>query len=103
LKKLFSSLDYCHICYSHHEILTYTHADPKEKAVIDHSNGVGDIVDHSSNGELGEYDELGVRCPPHTTEKKLKARIDYHILPFIIILYLLAFLDRVNVGGNPGS
>lgn len=65
--------------------------------MVDHSTGVADIVDNGSNGELGGYDELGVRCPPHTTEKRLKARIDYHILPFIIILYLLAFLDRVNV------
>ncbi|ROW17831.1 hypothetical protein VPNG_00747 [Cytospora leucostoma] len=44
-----------------------------------------------------EYDELGVACPPHTTEKKLMSRIDLHLLPFVSILYLLAFLDRVNV------
>lgn len=25
------------------------------------------------------------------------SRIDAHLLPFIIILYLLAFLDRVNI------
>lgn len=42
-------------------------------------------------------DELGVACPPHTTEKKLMARIDAHLLPFISLLYLLAFLDRVNI------
>ncbi len=28
---------------------------------------------------------------------KLLARIDYHLVPFLIVLYLLAFLDRVNV------
>lgn len=44
-----------------------------------------------------DVDELGVACPPHTTEKKLMARIDAHLLPFISILYLLAFLDRVNI------
>ncbi|ROV88591.1 hypothetical protein VSDG_09152 [Cytospora chrysosperma] len=44
-----------------------------------------------------EYDELGVACPPHTTERRLMTRIDLHLLPFISILYLLAFLDRVNV------
>ncbi|KAI1823062.1 MFS general substrate transporter [Xylaria intraflava] len=38
-----------------------------------------------------------IQCPPHTTERKLLARIDWHILPFVSILYLLAFLDRVNV------
>lgn len=42
-------------------------------------------------------DELGVPCPPHTTDKKLMARVDAHLLPFIVVLYLLAFLDRVNI------
>ncbi|KAI0128467.1 major facilitator superfamily domain-containing protein [Xylariales sp. AK1849] len=44
-----------------------------------------------------EYDELHVRCPPHTTERKLVARIDFRLMPFVCILYLLAFLDRVNI------
>ncbi|KAK3944273.1 major facilitator superfamily domain-containing protein [Diplogelasinospora grovesii] len=42
-------------------------------------------------------DDLHVPCPPHTTERRLTARIDYHIVPFLIVLYLLAFLDRVNI------
>lgn len=46
---------------------------------------------------LEDYDELGVVCPAHTSEKKLLSRIDWHLLPFISLLYLLAFLDRVNV------
>lgn len=49
------------------------------------------------SGRGADHDELGVVCPPHTTEKKLMARIDWHLLPFISLLYLLAFLDRVNV------
>ncbi|KAJ5238805.1 hypothetical protein N7468_003424 [Penicillium chermesinum] len=32
-----------------------------------------------------------------TTERRLMAKIDWHILPCICILYLLAFLDRVNI------
>jgi MFS family permease len=44
------------------------------------------------------YDDLNVVCPPHTTEKKLMARIDLRVIPFLCILYLLAFLDRVNIG-----
>lgn len=58
---------------------------------------------HQEGGlEAGRYsddvvDELGVVCPSHTTEKKLMARIDAHLLPFISLLYLLAFLDRVNI------
>ncbi|KAH7125310.1 major facilitator superfamily domain-containing protein [Dendryphion nanum] len=36
-------------------------------------------------------------CPPHTTEKKLVYRIDLHVIPYLCIMYLLAFLDRVNI------
>lgn len=43
------------------------------------------------------YDELHVPCPPHTTELKLVSRIDWRLMPFVIIMYLLAFLDRVNI------
>ncbi|KAI1335145.1 MFS general substrate transporter [Xylariaceae sp. FL0016] len=44
-----------------------------------------------------EYDELHVQCPPHTTERKVVTRIDWRVVPFLCILYLLAFLDRVNI------
>ncbi|KAG0645324.1 MFS transporter prlL [Hyphodiscus hymeniophilus] len=50
-----------------------------------------------SNGAGVEYDDLNVVCPPHTTEKKLMAKIDLRVIPFLCILYLLAFLDRVNI------
>ncbi|KAJ5906467.1 uncharacterized protein N7473_003383 [Penicillium subrubescens] len=33
----------------------------------------------------------------NTTERKLMAKIDWHILPCLCVLYLLAFLDRVNI------
>lgn len=36
-------------------------------------------------------------CPAHTTERRLLARIDARVLPFLCIMYLLAFLDRVNI------
>ncbi|OJJ96774.1 hypothetical protein ASPACDRAFT_1873979 [Aspergillus aculeatus ATCC 16872] len=32
-----------------------------------------------------------------TTERKLMAKIDWHIVPCLCIMYLLAFLDRVNI------
>lgn len=53
-------------------------------------------VDHSANAPV-EYDELHAICPSHTTEKKLMAKIDLRVIPFLCILYLLAFLDRVNI------
>ncbi|KAI0168493.1 major facilitator superfamily domain-containing protein [Pestalotiopsis sp. NC0098] len=53
----------------------------------DNAEHVGDLV----------YDELGVVCPPHTTERHMVRRIDMRLMPFVIIMYLLAFLDRVNI------
>ncbi|TLD22448.1 MFS general substrate transporter [Venturia nashicola] len=45
-----------------------------------------------------QYDDhLHVPCPPHTTERRLVSKIDLHVLPYLCILYLLAFLDRVNI------
>ncbi|KAF2431931.1 MFS general substrate transporter [Tothia fuscella] len=42
-------------------------------------------------------DDLHVPCPAHTTERKLVNKIDWHVIPCLCILYLLAFLDRVNI------
>ncbi|KAH8688239.1 major facilitator superfamily domain-containing protein [Ilyonectria robusta] len=42
-------------------------------------------------------DGIEVQCPPHTTERKLVTKIDFHVVPFLCIMYLLAFLDRVNI------
>lgn len=42
------------------------------------------------------YDEdLHAPCPPHTTERKLVARIDWRLMPVLILLYLMAFIDRI--------
>ncbi|KAJ9642369.1 High-affinity nicotinic acid transporter [Coniosporium apollinis] len=49
-------------------------------------------------GQDAVYDEdLPVACPPHTTERKLITKIDLHVIPYLCVLYLLAFLDRVNI------
>ncbi|KAL2170192.1 hypothetical protein VTG60DRAFT_5144 [Thermothelomyces hinnuleus] len=39
-----------------------------------------------------------VVCPPHTTERRITTKIDAYIIPFVSVLYLMAFLDRVNIG-----
>jgi MFS family permease len=39
-----------------------------------------------------------VQCPAHTTERKLLMKIDLHVIPYLCVMYLLAFLDRVNIG-----
>nr|POE48315.1 putative transporter [Quercus suber] len=42
-------------------------------------------------------DDLHVQCPSHTTERRLVTRIDWHVIPWLCVMYLLAFLDRVNI------
>jgi MFS family permease len=50
---------------------------------------------HEQNGTYD--DDLHVPCPAHTTERALVNKIDWHVIPVLCILYLLAFLDRVNI------
>ncbi|PHH60015.1 hypothetical protein CDD81_2183 [Ophiocordyceps australis] len=58
--------------------------------------------DHKHSGSLNDshdvlHDVSAPVCPPHTTERKLMTRIDLHVMPFLCIMYSLAFLDRVNI------
>ncbi|KAJ5908212.1 hypothetical protein N7495_000894 [Penicillium taxi] len=64
--------------------------------------GVPEELQESDNGRSmvdssgSDYDS---ELPPlrSTTKRKLMAKVDWHILPCLCVLYLLAFLDRVNV------
>ncbi|KAL1845501.1 hypothetical protein Daus18300_014515 [Diaporthe australafricana] len=49
---------------------------------------VGDTDSHSM--ESASWDE--------STTKKLIRKIDYRLIPFLALLYLLSFLDRTNIG-----
>jgi hypothetical protein len=46
--------------------------------------------DPERNG--GTTDAVELVCPPGTTDRKLMAKIDLHVIPFLCIMYLLAFL-----------
>ncbi len=75
--------------------MQHAHAAPKE----DGSAAVASAGDRPNleDGAVHEYDELHVACPPHTTRKRLAAKVDLHIIPFLSLLYLVAFLDRINI------
>jgi len=69
------------------------HTLPPDGAAASHhssrsSSQVG--VTHSSSSPA-------VQCPAHTTPARITTKIDLHLVPFLIILYLTAFLDRVNI------
>ncbi|TKA75840.1 hypothetical protein B0A55_04383 [Friedmanniomyces simplex] len=68
-----------------------------EKAQGSPTSSLDHAQDHGYP-HTGEYDDdLHVECPPHTTERKLVRKIDFHVIPCLCIMYLLAFLDRVNI------
>ncbi|KAF2722420.1 MFS general substrate transporter [Polychaeton citri CBS 116435] len=71
----------------------------EKEAYTQNYPGANDTYDPDYPGTgTGNYDDdLHVECPSHTTERKLVSRIDLHVLPFLCIMYLLAFLDRVNI------
>ncbi|KJZ79475.1 hypothetical protein HIM_00944 [Hirsutella minnesotensis 3608] len=75
-------------------------AAEKTSASLKGSHDAHDGAGQQPQTWSGEDDNGGNRepvCPPHTTERKLLARIDAHVVPFLCIMYLLAFLDRVNI------
>jgi hypothetical protein len=46
-------------------------------------------------GQQGEKNvDPDMQCPPGTTERALVNKIDWRVIPFLCIMYLLAFLDR---------
>jgi MFS family permease len=57
----------------------------------------GDFKASGGSGSGSIDGGLDVSCPPHTTERKLMTRIDLRVVPFLCVMYLLAFLDRVNI------
>ncbi|KAL2013562.1 hypothetical protein VTN00DRAFT_1087 [Thermoascus crustaceus] len=59
---------------------------------------VGHVPDEVKKDERDVETELAaVPSLTCTTERKLMAKIDWHILPVLCVLYLMAFLDRVNI------
>ncbi|KAL3473496.1 histidine phosphatase superfamily [Aspergillus californicus] len=48
------------------------------------------VPEMDSNSECSAIEEKA--------EKKLIRKMDMHILPFVVLLYLFSFLDRVNIG-----
>ncbi|KAJ3486621.1 hypothetical protein NLG97_g6576 [Lecanicillium saksenae] len=68
--------------------------------------GVTVANEKTSNGSLdGSHDNAvleaspveDIPVPAGTTERRILTKIDFHVVPFLCIMYLLAFLDRVNI------
>lgn len=53
-----------------------------------------DFIERADVKDERHVVSYGVPQLTTTTERKLMAKIDWHILPVLCVLYLLAFLDR---------
>ncbi|KAJ0158242.1 putative transporter [Colletotrichum tanaceti] len=63
-----------------------------EKADVSHaSDEVAQSSLHDPDAHLGEDERLEI-------ERKLVKRLDWILIPWLCVLYLLAFLDRTNIG-----
>jgi hypothetical protein len=57
-----------------------------------------EVAAHNQERNLDPEKPLGVSGPlPDIDERRLMWKIDLHLVPPLCILYLLAFLDRVNI------
>jgi hypothetical protein len=63
-----------------------------EKSSSLSDNEVQSVQDYPGSNEA--YSPNAVQCPAHMTDRKLLARTDLHVIPFLVLLYWLAFLDR---------
>lgn len=60
-----------------------------EKGLDDRPSDEGQIA--LDDGVVYDQDGIPV-CPPSTTERKLMWKIDLRVVPWLCIMYLLAFL-----------
>ncbi|KAH9922693.1 MFS general substrate transporter [Amylocystis lapponica] len=58
----------------------------------------GDVEDAQQDAASESFDDADYKKRfPHIDEAKVVQKIDWHLLPVLCILYVLAFLDRVNI------
>ncbi|KAG6001095.1 hypothetical protein E4U21_004695 [Claviceps maximensis] len=69
---------------------------PKSAVLETHTHANAAVVRDQEKAAPTDQD-VDVECPAHTTDKRLMTKIDLHVLPFLCVMYLLAFLDRVNI------
>lgn len=51
-----------------------------------------------SKGSEAHISTVDLHAAGHIDERKLLWKIDYHVVPWLALLYLLNFLDRGSIG-----
>lgn len=69
--------------------------DLKEYGSQERLQALPPILPRSSEGRT-ERDDACIWDP--NLERRIKRKFDLHILPWLFLLWLLAFLDRSNIG-----
>jgi hypothetical protein len=64
-----------------------------EKFTLEAENGNENVRKLSSSATIGGTSERDLHID-HKEEKKLLFKLDMHIAPIVMLLYLIAFLDR---------
>lgn len=55
------------------------------------------VPDHVERGPETDVGEQRVEIDPEV-DKRVRRKLDLHVVPLVMALYLLAFLDRSNIG-----
>jgi hypothetical protein len=70
----------------------------REKGIIDHSDTHRDSENFVSSPEtLAEWNAMSSE-DQRKFERKLLWKLDFRLVPWLSLLYLLSFLDRTNIG-----
>ncbi|KAJ2967297.1 hypothetical protein NQ176_g9729 [Zarea fungicola] len=64
---------------------------------VDEKTSNGSLHDSNDHAVLESSYTVEVPVPAGTTERRIMNKIDMRVVPFLCIMYLLAFLDRVNI------
>ena len=61
--------------------------------------GAADILEKQSDGSSSPTTSGDLMAPPSDKElRRLLWKLDLRIIPFVSLLYLCSYLDRVNIG-----
>jgi hypothetical protein len=67
--------------------------------VVEEAKNIFPLNDHVSK-DGAEEENIGIQLPEidSVAEKKLVRKLDMHLVPVVMLLYLLSYLDRINIG-----
>ena len=60
------------------------------------STKLGVSLEHEERAEKGRLDSVPATDP--ATEKRLLQKLDWHLLPPLMAVFFLSFMDRTNIG-----